>query len=328
MNNYLFFRTDRIGDFLVSAILLKAIKRNDKKAHISVVASSKNYFFIKTLDFIDEVFLYPNNFFKKIFFFFNLRKKKYELLCALDGKKRSIYFSLFLKSKIKILMTTKKLFKKILNFFFSKIYLFDESKSKLEEIKDILNLSKMSFNKSDVSFLKENKIYLKKIKIIKDFILLHFDEKWIYEQYITKYKSIEPNLDDLDEFIYNLIKKSKKNLIITTGMMNNDLIKKLLLSFNKENDNLYTKVFNDKLIQLYINIDFFELEYLIKNSSFLIGCHGASTHLASAHGIKIYDIFDLSQKNFYLKWINHIENYSYFYRENFSDLKRKILSRI
>ena len=328
MNNYLFFRTDRIGDFLVSAILLKAIKRNDKKAHISVVASSKNYFFIKTLDFIDEVFLYPNNFFKKIFFFFNLRKKKYELLCALDGKKRSIYFSLFLKSKIKILMTTKKLFKKILNFFFSKIYLFDESKSKLEEIKDILNLSKMSFNKSDVSFLKENKIYLKKIKLIKDFIILHFDEKWIYEQYITKYKSIEPNLDDLDEFIYNLIKKSKKNLIITTGMMNNDLIKKLLLSFNKENDNLYTKVFNDKLIQLYINIDFFELEYLIKNSSFLIGCHGASTHLASAHGIKIYDIFDLSQKNFYLKWINHIENYSYFYRENFSDLKRKILSRI
>ena len=69
MNNYLFFRTDRIGDFLVSAILLKAIKRNDRKAHISVVASSKNYFFIKTLDFIDEVFLYPNNFLKKIFFF-------------------------------------------------------------------------------------------------------------------------------------------------------------------------------------------------------------------------------------------------------------------
>ena len=124
MNNYLFFRTDRIGDFLVSAILLKAIKRNDKKAHISVVASNKNYFFIKTLDFIDEVFLYPNNFFKKIFFFFNLRKKKYEIICALDGKKRSIYFSIFLKSKNKILMTTKKIFKRLLNFFFQKyIYL-------------------------------------------------------------------------------------------------------------------------------------------------------------------------------------------------------------
>ena len=81
-------------------------------------------------------------------------------------------------------------------------------------------------------------------------------------------------------------------------MIDNDLIKKLLLSFNKENDKLYTKGFKDKLIQIYINIDFFELEYLIKNSLFLIGCHGASTHLASAYGIKIYDIFDLSQKEF------------------------------
>ena len=215
MNNYLFFRTDRIGDFLVSAILLKAIKRNDKKAYISVVASSKNYFFIKTLDLIDEVFLYPNNFFKRIFFFFNLIKKKYKLICALDGKKRSIYFSFFLKSKIKILMTTKKMFKKLLNYFFSKIYLFDESKNKLEEIKDVLSLSKMSFDKNDINFLKENKIYSKKINLIKDFIILHFDENG-HEQYIKKYKSIEPSLENLEQFIYNLIKKSNKNLI-TTG---------------------------------------------------------------------------------------------------------------
>ena len=328
MAKYLFFRTDRIGDFLVSAILLKAIKRNDKKAHISVVASSKNYFFINTLDFIDEVFLYPDNFLKKIFFFIKLRKKKYGLICALDGKKRSIYFSFFLKSKVKILMTTKKIFKKLLKYFFSKIYLFDESKNKLEEIKDVLSLLKMSFDKNDISFLKEKKINLKKINLLHDFIIFHFDEKWIYGQYINKYKSIEPSLENLEEFIYNLTEKTKKNLIITTGMIDNDLIKKLLLSFNKENDKLYTKGFKDKLIQIYINIDFFELEYLIKNSLFLIGCHGASTHLASAHGIKIYDIFDLSQKNFYHKWINHIENYSYFYRENFSDLSRKILNRI
>ena len=187
MNNYLFFRTDRIGDFLVSAILLKAIKRNDKKAHISVVASSKNYFFINTLDFIDEVFLYPDNFLKKIFFFIKLRKKKYGLICALDGKKRSIYFSFFLKSKVKILMTTKKIFKKLLKYFFSKIYLFDESKNKLEEIKDVLSLLKMSFDKNDISFLKEKKINLKKINLLHDFIIFHFDEKWIYVQYINKY---------------------------------------------------------------------------------------------------------------------------------------------
>ena len=62
MNNYLFFRTDRIGDFLISAILIKSIKRNDLKSNIIVVSSKKNYAYIKSLDFIDEVFLYPDNF--------------------------------------------------------------------------------------------------------------------------------------------------------------------------------------------------------------------------------------------------------------------------
>ena len=37
-------------------------------------------------------------------------------------------------------------------------------------------------------------------------MIFHFDEKWIYEQYIKKYEPIEPSLDDLEEFIYNLIK--------------------------------------------------------------------------------------------------------------------------
>ena len=54
MTNYLFFRTDRIGDFLVSAILIKSIKRNDKNSHITVIASDKNFYYIKTHSFIDE----------------------------------------------------------------------------------------------------------------------------------------------------------------------------------------------------------------------------------------------------------------------------------
>ena len=36
MSNYLFFRTDRIGDFLVSAILINSIKRNDLNSMIYV----------------------------------------------------------------------------------------------------------------------------------------------------------------------------------------------------------------------------------------------------------------------------------------------------
>ena len=53
MNKYLFTRTDRIGDFLLSVILFKAIKRNDKMSHITVIASTKNFDYIKKNDFVD-----------------------------------------------------------------------------------------------------------------------------------------------------------------------------------------------------------------------------------------------------------------------------------
>ena len=59
MSKYLFFRTDRIGDFLLSAILLNSIKRNDPNSHISVVCSSKNYNYVKNSHLVDEAILYP-----------------------------------------------------------------------------------------------------------------------------------------------------------------------------------------------------------------------------------------------------------------------------
>ena len=114
MSNYLFFRTDRIGDFLVSAILINSIKRNDLNSHVTVVSSKKNHVYIKSLNFIDEVYLFPDNLIDKITLFLKLNKKRYNLIGALDGKKRSIYFSILLKSKTKVLMTTKVFFTKIL----------------------------------------------------------------------------------------------------------------------------------------------------------------------------------------------------------------------
>ena len=44
--NYLIFRTDRIGDFLIISPLLHAIKKKDIDANIFVVSSPKNDVFI------------------------------------------------------------------------------------------------------------------------------------------------------------------------------------------------------------------------------------------------------------------------------------------
>ena len=99
MNNYLIFRTDRIGDFLTSAILIKSIKRNDINCKITVIASKKNYYYIKKFNLVDEVILLPDSgILNKIKFASFLYKKKIYCLFVLDGKKRSLYYSSIIKS--------------------------------------------------------------------------------------------------------------------------------------------------------------------------------------------------------------------------------------
>ena len=101
MNKYIFFRTDRIGDFLLSLILLKAIKRNDKNSYIIVIASQKNYNYIKTVKYVDEIIQYPTSgIFKKILLFIKLFKNKYYCIGALDGKKDLYILQFYLDQKL------------------------------------------------------------------------------------------------------------------------------------------------------------------------------------------------------------------------------------
>ena len=74
MNKYLIFRTDRIGDFLLSLILIKSIKRNDPNSHITLVSSEKNYEYIKSFKEVNNVILLKKNFFSKFKTFFLLNK--------------------------------------------------------------------------------------------------------------------------------------------------------------------------------------------------------------------------------------------------------------
>ena len=78
MNKYLLFRTDRIGDFLVSAILIKCIKKNDPTANITVVGSDKNSNYIQTFPYVNHVIKLNNNFFSKLIVFLKLFKFRYK----------------------------------------------------------------------------------------------------------------------------------------------------------------------------------------------------------------------------------------------------------
>ena len=78
MNKYLIFRTDRIGDFLVSAILIKCIKINDPSANITVIASDKNYYYIN-LVFISDAYLILN-YYKRLLCLLKPYKKERKII--------------------------------------------------------------------------------------------------------------------------------------------------------------------------------------------------------------------------------------------------------
>ena len=125
-------------------------------------------------------------------------------------------------------MTTKKFFKKILNTFFDQIYLFAESINKIDEIKNFLLKIKINFKNEDINFLKNYDLFLKDIKVPSDYFIFHFDEKWVHNDYIKKYESIEPTEENFKVFINKLLEKTNKNLVITTGIVKNNILKQYL----------------------------------------------------------------------------------------------------
>ena len=293
MNKYLLFRTDRIGDFLLSAILINSIKKNDIHAHITVIASKKNYNYIKNFKLVDEVILFKNSFIDRIKLIFELKKNNYQNIILHDGKKRSYIISFFLKAKIKMYVKNSP------------------DLSHIEIIKNILKKFNFKFQDSYLNILTlRNKNNFK----LNNFIQLHFDEKWIYNDYIKEFVNIEPLKNELLSFLKSIILKTNKKLVITTGLVAPKIIDEILLN-NKDKDIIYFK-----------NLDFLRLEDIIVNSYTLISCHGAVSHIATAKEIKQIDIIDSSY--LYGRWTNHFRNYNYVYREKFKDLSQKILKKL
>ena len=55
VNNILIFRTDRIGDLLLTCPALLTIKNNLSNSQITLIASKKNFAYAKSLQIFDKV---------------------------------------------------------------------------------------------------------------------------------------------------------------------------------------------------------------------------------------------------------------------------------
>ena len=317
MKNILIFRTDRIGDFLVCSSIYSSIKRKNKNCNIDIVCSNSNFKYVKSFDVFNNVYLFPSNLLNKFIFYFKLNK--YDEILVLDGKKRSIYFSILKKSRSKIMYTPSKFIKNVFRLFFDRIFLIDYKISKIELIKESLSYLNYDLVESDLNFLKEheNSNYLNYNLPYKDYLIFNFDEKWFYKNYIKSYYNIEPKYSEFIEFLKKI--SELNNVVITNGFMQNYILDRLKITMNNDFKN---KV----LIKDKINI--FELQNLIKNSKCLISCHGAPSHIASSYNIKLIDIIDNSEKDFFESYNFHFKQKSQLIRQKFDILSNQILDFI
>ena len=317
MKNVLIFRTDRIGDFLISTPIFSSLKRKFINCKIDIVCSSLNYDYVKSFNFFNKVLLYPDNFFKKISFYLSL--SNYDHILVLDGKKRSIYNSIFKRSKAKTLFTPSSSIKRMFKYFFNNVYFIDYNIPKINLIKNFLLNINCDYNSIDINFLSnyENSNFLKYKRLDFNYIILNFDEKWIYKSYIKTYKNIEPTSSQFISFLNSISKNNK--IIIVNGYLENTFLQELKIkNYTKENKNIIMK---DK-------INIFELQFLIKHSDCLITCHGAPSHIASNYNIKVIDIVDNSEINFFKSYNYHFRNKVQIIRDDFNRLSKKIIENI
>ena len=211
---------------------------------------------------------------------------------------------------------TQKKRSKIISFFLNKDLLIipniNQSLSYLDDIKKILKILNFTFEDSDLNTLNErDKIIKNDIKFTNNYLVFHFDEKWIYDQYISKYINIEPTFNELFSSLNSIISKTNKNVVVTTGLYAPEILNKM------KNDKP-----NPKII-FFDNTNFFDIENIIQKSYCLISYHGAVSHVAAAMNIKQIDIIDKTYN--YSKWTEHFRNYTLLNRKSFNVLSNDII---
>ena len=328
INKILIFRTDRIGDLLVTCPAIITIKKYFKESSITIITSNKNYEYAKSLNLFDNVIKFPKtNIFNKIKFIYALRKENFDYIYVFDSKERSILTSLFIKSKVKVALSSS--IKIYYNFLKVKFIKDNENKNLIESYQKMLNYTNINTKIDNYKFIKDKKDnnFSKKIPINK-YIHIHLDEKWFNNLYIRSYTNINPNLN---EFINFLDKISKhENILITTGLVKLNLVDELINKnfLEKIDTNIFFKKNNTKSIFLVNTPTFDDIESLLRNSKKLISCHGAITHVANSLDVQIIDIIEKDRQLFYQRFTSHLNMYTYIFRENFNLMENTLLNKL
>ena len=322
MKKIIIFRTDRLGDFLIHSRPIYELKKKIKDSKIIVVCSKLNEKILIENDYIDELIVYDKKFsvFKRSKIFFKILFNKYYASFILDGKNFSYLCNIFLLSNFKFGICYKSFkfffgFKlvftkpsKLYNYlFFTKYELFISRKflnKKVNLCQKYLNLfnffnldlkptDRYIFQPQQKSIILFNSI--KKSLNLKDYILIHFDEKWL---------DVLNNDIDLVDSINNLYLSVKKTIIITSYNNNFEyfnVLKKTYTYYDLKDSRLIN--FSSSNIMIIDNLQIFLFERFLKNSLVNISCHsGFVAQVCGANNGKLIDIINEKDEEWYGCW--------------------------
>lgn len=325
--NILIFRTDKVGDLLATCPAISSIKKNIKNCRITLIGSTKNHDYARSFDLFDEILIFPNNsLLKKINFIHKLSKKKYDYIFIFDGKDRSIISSIFIKSKKKIAIFSSKKNSFIYKFFNITLIYDDEKTDLMKVFQNAINKLNFNIKINNYDFLqkKKNNNFASNIPV-ENYIHFHLDEKWSKNNYIDSYTSINPSYDDFVFFLNDVAKKNM-NLVVTSGIVDFDLLNQLKSKFfSKKTEKIFYKNYSNTSIYLIYKASLDDFESISRNSKVFISCHCGLTHIPNSFNVKIIDIIEESKKEFYDRWTLYLKNYNRIFRNKFNNIQNELI---
>ncbi len=322
----LIFRTDRIGDFIISCPFILSYKEKFENNKIIVISSEYNHSYIKNFKFIDEIIPLRNetNFFKKLLvlikMILQLRKNDFSNIIVLDGKKRSFFISLFLSGKKSILLQSKGL------EFLSKLFKYKkvnnyELQNQLKNFSFLASLLNFNINLDNINIYKDYN-FNKAFDFKKKYLNIHLDEKWFTKYYYNDFTDINPTADQINIFFEKIINQVGDNfdIVLTTGSKKLDVLSDLTKNYEKINNNTLLKKNQKHNIFFLKNLSFNDLEYIVKNSSFLICCEGGVSHVSNAFDVKTIAFFEKNRLQHTKYWTGHMKNLVLYERKSMKNI--------
>lgn len=326
MAKYLFFRTDRIGDFIFSRMLVRSIKDMNKKNVVDFVCSKYNSDYVKNFSDVNKIFILDKYDFTLLIRNKNLiQSQNYDYLVILDGKRRSLFYSIFLKATFKIAILKDFRPSLILKIFFDRYFINSEVNSQFVNFLTVANFLNIKISKT-INYYRNYKLVNKKFKYIKNkSTILHLDEKWFEGFYHSDYKYMNLNYLNFDNLIRTIFDKFNKNIILTSGKIDikdfNLIIKNNF--YLKEKNIYFSNKYKNKLIFID-KTNFRDLEKIVKDSSSIICCEGAISHVSHAFNIKTIALINKISLKTAIFWTKHMHNINLIYRDNLNSVCRQI----